>query len=203
MPDELAKVENKPLSTSQQSYTREQIELLKRIVCKGATDDEFTLFTYVCKRSGLDPFARQIHAVKRWSKKDNREVMAIQTGIDGYRTIAERSQKYEGSGSPEWCDADGNWKDIWLLDTNPYACRVGVWKKGSREATYAVVYFDAVVQRYKGKEGNQGEPTEFWKGKKGVQQIAKCAEAAALRKAFPQDLSGIYIHEEMEQAENH
>ncbi len=54
-----------------QAWNREQIELVKRTVCKGASDDELLLFQHVAERSGLDPFARQIHAVKRWTQRPN------------------------------------------------------------------------------------------------------------------------------------
>jgi len=55
----------------------EQIDLLRRTVCKGASEDELKMFLWQCQRTGLDPLAKQIYAVKRWDKKQGREVMAM------------------------------------------------------------------------------------------------------------------------------
>lgn len=173
------------------------LDLLKRTICKDSSDDEFNLFINVCKRTGLDPFARQIFAVRRWDSKDKKYVMAIQTSIDGFRLIAERTGKYSGQETPQWCGKDGKWTDVWLKDEAPYAARVGVIRSDFSQTVWAVARFDAYKQTYKDKQ-DRVQLSSMW-AKMGDLMIAKCAEALALRKAFPQDLSGLYASEEMEQ----
>jgi len=168
-----------------------QIQLLKDTICKDLTDDEFNLFLYVSKRTGLDALARQIYAVKRWNAKLGRNEMTIQTSIDGFRVVAERSNKYAGQLGPFWCGDDGVWCDVWLKKEMPIAAKVAVLKSDFKEPLWAVAKFDSYAQRTK-----EGKLAQFWQ-KMGEHMIAKVAEALALRKAFPQDLSGIYTSDEL------
>ena len=139
-------------------------------------------FLQHCRRTQLDPIARQIYAICRKGR------WGIQISIDGARLIAERSGKYAGQTPVEWTGDGQTWTQVWLDRQPPAAARVGVHRSDFREPLYAVANFSAYAA---------GGP--MW-DKMPALMIGKCAEMLALRKAFPQDLSGLYSTEEMDQA---
>jgi len=197
METSLTKAENKGNGTLVvRSFSRDDIDTIKNTVALGASDPELSLFVEVCKSSGLNPFARQIYAIMRFNKKAGREVMTIQTSIDGLRVIAERSGKYRGQTLPVFYDKDGNEFEIWLNSEPPSACKIGVIRSDFDEPLFAVALWSSYVQTFK-----DGNPSALW-AKMPEVMIAKVAEALALRKAFPQDMSGLYTADEMAQADN-
>jgi phage recombination protein Bet len=165
-------------------------DLLKRTICKGASDDELELFFMVCKRTGLDPFMKQIYPIPRWDHKANRNVITMQTSIDGFRLVAERTGNYcPGREPTHQYDENKN-----IISSTAFV------KKRTSDGTWHEVAATAYYQEYvqKTKDGN---PSKFWSQMPHL-MIAKCAEALALRRAFPAELSGIYTSDEMNQADN-
>jgi phage recombination protein Bet len=174
----------------QEEFDSRQVAALKHIGMSNAGQGDLAVFFHQCKRTGLDPFARQIYMIARQGKQ------TIQTGIDGFRLIARRSTDRTGGTlgyeDTQWADPNGQWHDVWLWDTPPAAAKVTVVRNGAR--------FPAIARfmEYAGRK-RDGQLNQMWATKPAL-MLEKCAEALALRKAFPQDLSGLYTSDEMQQA---
>ena len=167
-------------------WTQEQTQLISSTIAPGCTQDELKLFAYACQRTGLDPFSKQIYAIKRVCAGGSK--MSIQVGIDGLRAVAERTGQLDGSET-FFCGPDGEWKDVWLAKEPPAAAKTIVYRKGASHPFVATARFDD----FNAKQN-------LWLKMPAV-MIGKCSECACLRKAFPADLSGLYSVDEMEQAE--
>lgn len=166
-------------------FTQERIDLIKSQCAPGATDLELQFFLYQCKRLQLDPLLKQIHFIKR-GRGDNAKV-TIQVGIDGYRLIADRTRLYAGNDEVQYTAKGGR-----LVKAS-----VTVYKlvQGQRFPFVGTAIWDEFAAK-----NSDGTLQAMW-AKMPYNQLAKCAEAQALRKAFPAELSGTYIPEEMDQAE--
>lgn len=171
------------LKADQDFWSEAQVAALKQLGLSQASQGDLKVFFHQSQRTGLDPFARQIYMIGRGGK------FTIQTSIDGFRIVAQRSGNYGGQTPAEWCGEDGVWKDVWLDKKPPLAARIGVYYKDTPNPTYAVAKWDSYAQS-----------SPIW-SKMPDLMLAKCAEALALRKAFPNDLSGLYTNDEMSQAD--
>lgn len=177
--------------------TPKHIELIKTQIAKNATPEEFDLFMMMVRRTRLDPLLKQLYFFKYKNRKASEKAgckcwgectcgkavynsATYVTSIDGLRIIAHRTGMFDGVDEPEYKYANNNL----------YSCTIKVYKKGSSHAFAATVKFSEYTT---GKD--------LW-AKMPETMIAKVAEAHALRKAFPQDLSGIYTTDEMDQANN-
>lgn len=174
-------------------FNTEQLDLIKRTVAPKATADELKLFLYQCARTGLDPLSKQIYAIsrKQWDDQANGYInkMTIQTGIDGLRLIADRTGRYSPGRDTEFA-YDGNGK---LLKATAHV------RKRTTDGQWHEISATAFYDEYVGLT-NAGKPTKMWAEKPHI-MLSKCAEALALRRAFPAEMSGLYTGDEMRDEE--
>lgn len=179
---ELAPRESKlVISPNQASFTEDQVlALMEMFGWDEIPRADLEIFFHQAKRTALDPFTRQIYLIGRKNNRKNRIDYTIQTSIDGMRLIADRTGRYAGSDRP-----------IFGEDGKDRYAEVTVYKlvSGQRMPFTGVAYWSEFHQ----------ESSPMWKRMPRT-MLAKCAEAQALRKAFPANLSGIYSAEEMDHA---
>lgn len=170
---------HKSNETALYTMDKEKIELLKNTICKDSTNDELQLFLHICKRTGLDPFTKQIYFIRLAGK------ITVQTGIDGFRLIAERTKKY-APGKETLFSYDEKGK---LFSATAFVKKMT--DSGEWHEVAVTAYYDEFVQKFK-----DGNPMGMWATKPRV-MLSKCAESQALRKAFPAELSGLYTEDEI------
>lgn len=189
----------KSTELARRGFTPEEIETIKTSLMPNATDEQLKLFLARCRQSGLNPLKSppEIWAVpfrKNAGTKDNprwvTDYVAV-ASIDGLRIAAYRSRQitgFRGCTSPQWCGPDGRWRDIWLEDSPPSACRVGVWIDGVPEPVYAVASWREYEQ-----VRQKARPDSPWNAMP-AHMLAIAAERQALRKACP-NIGGIAVEE--------
>jgi phage recombination protein Bet len=179
------------INDDQSFWSDKQIAALRQLGVKDATNGDLAIFLHQAQRTGLDPFAKQIYLIGRWTKDGVKQT--IQTGIDGFRLVARRAADRAGETlsyeDSQWCGEDGVWRDVWLERDHPAAAKVVVVRDGQRFP--AIARWSEYVQTNK-----DTTPNAMWT-RMGANQLEKCAEAKALRRAFPQDLSGLYSTDEL------
>lgn len=201
------------VATISTSFTGRQLDLIRRTVAVDCNTSEFDLFIAVAQRAGLDPFRRQISAMVFNKNKPEKRRMSIITGIDGLRAIAARSLRYR----PDEDEPNFTYDETLRGPTNPLGIEramVKIYMRDEGGETWrpvaGVAYwseFAPISEEWKegedGKRRPTGNQTLDMSGQWGRMprvMLAKCAEAQALRKAFPEDLSGLYETAELDQA---
>ena len=158
----------------------EKLELIRSQIAPGAPDDVLELYFERCRISGFDPFAKLLYVIGRKDRDNGRVNWTMQTSIDGFRSQAEDTREYDGQDEPRFTfDSNGR-----LLSATVTVYRKGMGRGISATADWAEYAIPNAPMWKKMPKG----------------QLAKCAEALALRKAFPKKLQGIYTSDEMEQA---
>lgn len=208
------------IEPEQTRFTEHQVAILRQIGLEDATQGDLDLFFHVCRTTGLDPFRKQIYMIGRNTKltewvederaqNGRRKVerwvtkYTIQTGIDGYRRNVREAAKAYGDSlafdGPFFCGEDGEWREVWPAKTPPLAAKFVVIRNGERFT--GIAHFDEFVQTNAVYEGSGqsrrkvgDEPNSMWtKMPRG--QIAKCAEALAYRRAYPDDFAGLILED--------
>lgn len=183
MSTEIVKAEHVKAVAAPLEFTQEQRRMILTSFLNGASEQEAAVLMELARVRRLNPITRQIHFVKRWDSQKRAEVWSAQVGIDGFRAIAERTGLYDGQDEPEFeYDAKGELR----------LTRVRVYRKDWGRPAVGVAHFDEYAQRR-----GDGSLTKMWAEKPHI-MLAKCAEALAFRKAFPEDTSGLYAPEEMQ-----
>lgn len=164
----------------------ELINVLQNSLYPGAQDDSIKLVVGYCKASGLDPMKKPVHIVPMWDSKTGNMRDTIMPGIGLYRTDAARTGEYAGMSAAEF-GPDITEKLGGVEITYPQWCRVMVKRKLSTGQIAEFTATERWKENYAIKGGKEKSiaPNAMWL-KRPYAQLEKCAEAQALRKAFPE-----------------
>lgn len=174
------------------SFGSDERQMIRDSFMPGASEGEAKAMIAVAEHMRLDPFKRQIHFVKRWNSELKREVWAFQTSIDGFRSMAEDTGEFCGTDEPEFTFEDCvNPATGEPTGKKELVARVRVHRKDFDKPFVGVARYSEFVQLTR-----EGHPNSMW-ARAPRNMLAKCAEAQAFRKAFPQDLAGVYSDDEM------
>lgn len=158
-----------------------------------------------CRKRNLDIFKKPVHIVPMWSSAKRQMVETVWPGIAEIRTTASRTGQYSGIDAVEFGpmlersftgQTGGNSSDTITKKVRfPEWASVVVYRivAGVKCAYHAKVFWEETYATM----GKSDVPNDMW-AKRPRGQLDKCVEAAALRKAFPEELGNIYAAEEME-----
>tara|TARA_R110000772_G_scaffold4573_6_gene16378 strand:+ start:2644 stop:3471 length:828 start_codon:yes stop_codon:yes gene_type:complete len=193
MKKELPQESNTNLPQTQSLSEVELFNVLKSSLYLGAQDESIKLVLGYCQAAGLDPMQKPVHIVPMYcatGKKDSKgyDVKAmrdvIMPGIGMYRIQASRSGEYAGASEPEY--GDDVTEDLSGINTTyPKWCKITVKRMLSNGSIAEFSAIEFWKENYATKGRDSVSPNAMW-GKRPYGQIAKCAEAQALRKAFPE-----------------
>jgi phage recombination protein Bet len=191
-----------PLSQSPDFLSKEEIDLLKRTMLAEFPPDQQQSFIRTCERTRLDPFIKQIYPTRRYQKvrvgpeTKKIPILVTVTGIMGLTAVATRSGHYDGC-EIAWAGKDGKWREEWLEADPPEGARCKVYHKQRSHPEVFIARWGSYVGQTYDYESKSWNITDFWQ-RMGDWMLAKCAKAGALRGAFPDQLSNVYIREELE-----
>lgn len=177
----------------------ELIEVLQNSLYPGAQISSIKLVINYCKSSGLDPMQKPVHlvpmSVKKGGTKEYEWRDVVMPGIGLYRTQAARSGAYAGMTEPEFGE-DVTETLGGTEITYPRWCKTTIKRQMPNGAIVEFTAKEFWIENYATAGKDSVAPNAMWK-KRPYAQIAKCCEAQALRKAFP-EIGAAPTAEEME-----
>lgn len=160
-------------------------EVLRNSLYPGASDMSLELVKGYCKAANLDIMLKPVHIVPMWNATAGKLVDVVMPGIGLYRTTASRTKQYAGIGEPIY--GPTVIKNIGGVEcTFPEWCKVTVKRNfGGIVAEFTAQEFWLENYAVKGGKDRSIAPNAMWM-RRPYGQLAKCSEAQALRKAFPE-----------------